>query len=332
MNAVLELVDVTRLFHVRGAQGAEGRIVRAVDGVSLTVRPGEILGIAGESGSGKSTVAELIVGLQTPTRGRILFEGEDLAGFNRQARKAFHRRAQMVFQDPYESINPQHLVRRWIEEPLLIHGIGTPADRTARVCRALDQAELRPAEIFLNRYQHQLSGGQRQRVAIARAIVLEPAFLVADEPVSMLDVSIRAGILRLLRRLRDEIGLTIVYISHDLSTVRYVADRVAIMYGGKLVEVGGADVVLGSPLHPYTRALLSAVPTLAVGGPRRPRVALLAGAPPPVFSCRFAGRCPQAMAVCRQREPALVEIAPGHAAACFLHSEASIPAGQEVRG
>ncbi|KRT77779.1 MAG: oligopeptide/dipeptide ABC transporter ATPase, peptide/nickel transport system ATP-binding protein [Armatimonadetes bacterium CSP1-3] len=331
MNPIVVFDAVTRIFQVRGSTEAGtapgARIVQALDRVSFAVREGEILGLAGESGSGKSTIAELMAALQTPTNGRVLFNGEDLAGLRGAGRREFHRRVQMIFQDPYESINPQHLIRWWVEEPLEIHGIGARADRLERVRRALAQAELRPPDAFLNRYPHQLSGGQRQRVAIARAIVLEPSLLVADEPVSMLDVSVRAGILRLLRRLRDELDLTILYISHDLSTVRYIADRVAILYQGKLVEIGGTDAVMRTPLHPYTQALMSAVPTLVVAGPRRPRVLLPAGngSAATTPSCRFAARCPHAMNVCRQREPLLVELAPGHAVACFLHSEAAVP-------
>ncbi|HEU5300175.1 MAG TPA: ABC transporter ATP-binding protein [bacterium] len=317
MTAVFTLEEVTKRFPRRGG----GAPITALDRVSLTLRPGEILGLAGESGSGKSTMAELLVRLQTPTEGRIRFDGGDLAHLSGETLHAFRRRVQMIFQDPYESINPRFTVRGWVEEPLLIHRTGGPAERLAGVREALERAELRPPDAFLDLFPHHLSGGQRQRLSIARAIVAGPSVLVADEPVSMLDVSVRGGILRLLRALRETLGLAIVYISHDLSTVRQITDRVAVLYRGSLVEIGPTEAVMREPRHPYTQALLSAIPTLSVDGPPRRRVALpLEDGPVPEDACRFAPRCPHVMPVCRERRPALVEQPAGHAAACFLHA------------
>jgi oligopeptide/dipeptide ABC transporter ATP-binding protein len=294
--------------------------VRAVDGVSFAVPPGRVLGIAGESGSGKSTLANLLVGLEQPSDGEILVAGGALG---RRPDAAFRRSVQMVFQDPFGSINPRFTIGRTVAEPLLIHRIGEEAERRRRAAEALDEAELRPGAAFLDRYPHELSGGQRQRVAIARAIVLRPRLLVADEPVSMLDVSVRAGILRLLKRLVAEGEMAMVFITHDLSIVASVCDELAVMYRGVFVEHGPVMEVLRRAVHPYTRALIAAVPVPDPGvRPAPPPAKLLAGGGAETGpGCRFAPRCEHARDACSGREPAMEDVAPGHRAACLRATE-----------
>src|SRR5690554_6504248 len=243
-----------------GLFSREDRYVHAVDGVDFDLNSGEILGLAGESGSGKTTTSEVLVKLQDPTEGTVDFDGVDVGGLRGKAVKNFRRSAQMVFQDPYQTLNPRFTIGDIVGEPLKIHKLAKGDTAKARVVEALDRAGLKPAETYLDRFPHELSGGQHQRVAIARAIVLEPSFIVADEPVSMLDVSIRAGVLNLMRRFRDEMGISFVYVSHDLPTIRYVADRTAIMYLGEIVEIGPTEKVVSERKHPYTRLLLDASP------------------------------------------------------------------------
>lgn len=286
--------------------------VKAIDDISFTIHQGEILGLAGESGSGKTTTGEIMVRLQDATDGVIKFEGKDYLNITHKEEKAFRRQVQMIFQDPYETLNPSFTIFQTIAEPLIIHGIKNKDEIEQRVVKALETAELRPAEEYLYRYPHELSGGQRQRVAIARGIVLEPKFLVADEPVSMLDVSIRAGILNLLKRLQKEMGLTMLYVSHDLSTIKYLCDRIAVMYLGKIVEIGPVDEVIFHPQHPYTKTLLSAMPVpdpdyerqrIEVGGEVADQIHLPEG-------CRFEPRCPFATAACTTCDHTLLERRP----------------------
>jgi oligopeptide/dipeptide ABC transporter ATP-binding protein len=334
-QAVVDLVDVRTWFPVRSGfiaslTGDAQEHVHAVDGVSFSVREGEVLGLVGESGSGKTTTGMTALRLYEPTSGEIRFRGASLAAMSAAEQQAFRRHAQIVFQNPYESLNPRFRIADWIAEPLIIHGIGTAGERGERVMRALEDVELRPPADYLERFPHELSGGQRQRVAIARAIVVEPSFVVADEPVSMLDVSIRAGILNLLRRFSRERGLAILYISHDIATVRYLCHRIATMYAGQIVEIGPTDAVLRRPQHPYTQALIAAIP---VPDPRvrRPRVSLPGEIPslvrPPV-GCRFASRCPFVMDVCRTVAPPLLPTEDGRHVACHLYTEGK-PAGQD---
>jgi len=317
---------------------APKQIVHALDGVSFTVNQGEILALVGESGSGKTTVGMNVLGLQVPTHGRITFDGYDVADWaagrlksgekrdelGRLSRRkqilALRRRAQMVFQDPYESLNPRQTIWEIVVEPLEIHNLGLSADeKEARVRAALEDCGLAPAEHFWNRYPDELSGGQRQRVVVAGALVLEPELLVADEPVSMLDVSIRADILTLLGSLRKSRNITILYTTHDLATAGYFTDRMAVMYLGRVVELGPTVDVLKEPRHPYTQALVSVAP---VPNPRkrRKRMILQGEVPNPIdvpSGCRFHPRCPIATDECKKTDPPYVEITPAHKAACL---------------
>ncbi len=297
--------------------------VHAVEGVTFTLREGELLALVGESGCGKTTTAQAVLRLVDPVSGTIRFEGRDITTLGARALRPLRRRIQIVYQDPYESLDPRLRVRDAVEEPLLIHRLGgSKAERAARVREALARVELSPPELFLDRYPHELSGGQRQRVAIAAGLVLEPRVLVADEPVSMLDVSVRAGVLQLLDGLRRG-GLAIMMITHDLSTAARFADRIAVMYLGRIVEEGPTADVVRNPQHPYTKALLSVVPHRDPRRQRRPQI--LRGETPDAVrvptGCRFHPRCPVAIDVCRKEDPVLARPAsagPEHRAACLL--------------
>jgi peptide/nickel transport system ATP-binding protein len=294
--------------------------LKAVDGVSFDIKQGEILGLAGESGCGKTTTGMVILRLYEPSSGKILFRDQDIVRFTPRAMKDFRREMQIIFQDPYQSLNPRFTVFDTVREPLDIHRIGTDDERIDRVLLSLERAGLPPSRDFLEVYPHQLSGGQRQRVVIAKAVVLEPKFIVADEPVSMLDVSIRAGILNLLRKFANEMGMSILYISHDLSTIRYICNRTAIMYLGRIVEIGPTEEIINRPLHPYVRALLAAVP---VPDPsyRRKRVEITGEVSAPIdlsLGCRFRPRCSEGLSRCLRDEPAMKDMGNGHYVACHL--------------
>ena len=304
--------------------GRQARVVRAVDGLDLRVERGEIVALVGESGSGKTTLGRAAVGAIAPTRGSILLDGQDVHGLKGQAKLDYHRRVQIIFQDPYESLNPKETVFDIVSEALDVQRLARdPAERAVRVERALEEAGLRPATAYLERYPHELSGGQRQRVAIAAAMVLDPEIVVADEPVSMLDVSIRAGILRVMLDLREHRNVGFLFITHDLSLAWAFADRIAVMYLGKIVEIGSSEQIVHAPQHPYTRALLAVLPSRLAGRDRQRE--LLKGEIPDAYrlppGCRFAPRCPVAFDRCRVEEPSLIPLAGGHASACWLSAE-----------
>lgn len=301
------------------AKGGPDRVLRALDDVSFDIGAGEVLGLVGESGSGKSTTGRLLVGLEELSAGAIRIDGADAVAQRRDDRKAFHRRVQMVFQDPYGSLNPQHTVGEILARPLSYQGIRNRAEIARRVDAALDEVGLSPVANYREKFPHQLSGGQRQRVCIARAIVLEPSFVVADEPISMLDVSIKWDVIRLLKRLVRERGISLLYITHDLATVGMVCDRIAIMYLGRIVEAGPVRQVLAAPRHPYTRALIDSVPSSDPDF-RRPEPGILetpsTDAPERPAGCGFSPRCPRADARCRSEVPPDLLLS-GRSHACF---------------
>jgi peptide/nickel transport system ATP-binding protein len=304
--------------------------IHAVDDVSFALRPGTITALVGESGSGKSTVARLLARLYEPTSGHVLFEGRDVTGERRRRDLLRYRsQVQMIFQDPFGSLNPVKTVRHHIARPLLIHDRDTGASLDARVIALLETVGLVPGDKYAAKYPHELSGGQRQRVAIARALAAEPTVLVADEPTSMLDVSIGVGILNLMLELKEQHELALLYVTHDLAGARYVADTVLVMYAGQIVEQGPAEDVLSNPLHPYTQLLLSAVPDPAARGraPIELRKGLASAAVDPAEGCRFAGRCPLRIAICDEVTPGLVAARPAQSARC--HVTAPSPAIRE---
>lgn len=318
---LLELEDLRVYFPVRRGLIFERTIaeVKAVDGVSMSIRRGEALGLVGESGCGKTTIGRAILKLLKPTDGAIRFDGVDTATFGPAELAGFRRRVQAIFQDPYGSLNPRMKVADIIAEPLLVHRTeATAAGRLAQVHRLLDICGL--ATAHAERFPHEMSGGQRQRVGIARALALNPDFIVCDEPVSALDVSIQAQIVRLLEDLRDEFGLTYLFIGHDLSVVRHLCQRVAVMYLGRMVEIGDSDSLFDNPMHPYTQALLSAVPVPDPDIEKTRAQQVLGGEVPspmnPPAGCVFHTRCPRAVPSCGSEVPSLVRIGEEHAAAC----------------
>jgi oligopeptide transport system ATP-binding protein len=322
---LLEVSDLAKHYPVRRGLvlGRTVGQVRAVDGVDFHLERGETLALVGESGCGKSTTARLVLRLIDPTAGSIRFEGADITTLSGQKLRALRRRMQIIFQDPYASLDPRARVGATLEEPMIVHGRGDAAERRARVAELLRVVGLAP--YHAERYPHEFSGGQRQRIGIARALAVNPALVVCDEPVSALDVSIQAQVLNLLASLRDRFGLSYLFIAHDLAVVRHVADRVAVMYLGRIVETAPKRALFARPLHPYTQALLSAIP-LPDPRARRERKAR-EGEPAsplnPPAGCRFHPRCPHAIGRCRTEAPVLRSLAPGHQAAC--HRAESLP-------
>ena len=311
-----ELVRASALYKHFPVEGSDD-VVRAVDGVSFQIFKGETLGLVGESGCGKSTVGRCLLRLIEPTTGDVQFEGRTILGLNGSRLRALRREMQIIFQDPYASLNPRMRVGDIISEPLAIHGIGTREERRTRVADLFRRVGLDPD--FAKRYPHEFSGGQRQRIGVARALALNPKLIVADEPVSALDVSVQAQVVNLLQDLQSEFGLTYLFISHGLAVVEHISTRVAVMYLGRIVEVADAAGLYENPLHPYTKALLSAIP---VPDPahRRDRIILTGDVPTPInppSGCRFRTRCPIAIDECATVDPDLREISPGHTAACI---------------
>ncbi len=330
-GVVWEVKNLTKLFPIKAGfiaslMGKEVH-VHAVNDVEFKIYDREILGIVGESGCGKTTCGRLLVRLETPTRGTMQFNGQEIGGLKGRELKRFRRSVQMIFQDPYESLNPRLSVFATIAEPLIVHGVGdTIEDREELVRKALEYAELKPPEEFMYRFPHELSGGQRQRVAIARTLVLRPQFIVADEPVSMLDVSIRAGIMNLMLNLREEYGIPFMFISHDVSVTRYMSDRIGVMYLGDFAELAGSEDIIKNPMHPYTEALLSAVP---VPDPtaKHGRVKIKGDLPSPINlppGCTFHPRCLYKKDICKSQAPEFKEVEPGHFVHCHFAGELPI--------
>jgi oligopeptide transport system ATP-binding protein len=295
--------------------------IKAVDGIDFYIRRGETLGLVGESGCGKSTTGRAILQLYRPTAGHVYFEGVDLTQMKGEQLRRQRRKMQMIFQDPYASLNPRMTVGNIIGEPLEVHNIARGKEKRERVMELLQVVGLNP--YFINRYPHEFSGGQRQRIGIARALAVNPDFIVCDEPISALDVSIQAQIINLLEELQEQFGLTYLFIAHDLSVVRHISDRVAVMYLGKIVEMTDRDTLYTNPLHPYTQALLSAVPIPdPVVESKRQRIILEGDVPSPANppkGCRFCTRCPRVMDICREREPEFKDVGNEHYVACFLY-------------
>ena len=304
----------------RGVFQRQVGAVRAVDGVSFDVKRGETLGLVGESGCGKSTTGRTILQLYKPTAGSVTFDGTDLVKLKGEHMRQMRRKMQMIFQDPYASLNPRMTVAQLVGEPLMVHNVATGAEINERVAHLLELVNLNPA--FATRYPHEFSGGQRQRIGVARALALQPSFIICDEPISALDVSIQAQVVNLLEELQEQFNLTYLFIAHNLSMVKHISDRVAVMYLGVIVELATRDELYSKPLHPYTQALLSAVPIPdPIADSKRQRTILQGDVPSPAnppSGCRFRTRCPIAEAVCAETRPEFREIRPGHFVACFF--------------
>jgi len=329
---ILQVENLKKHFvpHLTLAQSISGKVkkvVKAVDGLTFGIRRGEIFGLIGESGSGKTTTGKLIMKLIDPTSGKLIFNGDDVTVTNKERTQAYRRQVQMIFQDPYASMNPRFKIRDVLEEPLIIHKVpGDHVKHEQMVIKALTDVKLNPPVEFMGRYPHMLSGGQRQRVATARTLILNPMMLVADEPVSMIDLSTRAEILHMMKDVQRDMGLTYLYITHDLSTARYFTDRIAVMYLGRIVEMGRADDVIDNPIHPYTKALIEAVPEPETGRVNIIKELPISGEIPSPANipsgCRFHTRCPYAKPECSsEAEPELMDVGNGHLHACRRYKE-----------
>ena len=328
-SELMRVVDLYKHFPLgtgllSGLRSREGRSVKAVDGISFSVRQGEIFGLVGESGCGKTTTGRAVLRLIEPTSGQVFFDDVELTGLGDRDMKRYRREMQIIFQDPFDSLNPKMTIYDLVAEPLQIHGIGSgESERRDLASKALEEVQLTPPEDFLFRYPHELSGGQRQRIAIARALILRPRFVVADEPVSMLDVSIRTEVLNLMLDLKVKYGLTYLFITHDLAIARYMSNMIGVMYLGKIIEYGEVIHVLDDPDHPYTQALMAAVP-VADARIKRGDLPIKGETPQPINipkGCRFNPRCPYAFDRCFKEVPELFQVEPGHGAACFLYEE-----------
>ena len=328
----LEAIHLHKDFPVFRGVAGPSRVVHAVEDVSLALRPGKVTALVGESGSGKTTMARLLARLYPPTAGEIYFQGQPTSSGGGAAMRSYRRHVQIVFQDPFSSLNPVHTVRYHLSRPLKIYGHVHGTYETEQQSLALlERVSLTPAEQFLDKYPHELSGGQRQRIAIARALAAQPTVLLADEPVSMLDVSIRLGVLNLLAGLKEQDRLALLYITHDMASARYFADETCVMYAGQLVEGGPSEDIVQRPAHPYTQLLISAAPdpdasiASATGQADAPKEIPARGEPPslinPPSGCRFHPRCPHAMPVCRERFPGRTELGGGHFTHCFLYGD-----------
>jgi oligopeptide/dipeptide ABC transporter ATP-binding protein len=319
MNTLLQVTDLKKYFPIRG--GILNRVVnnvQAVNSVTFDVRKGEVVGLVGESGSGKTTVGRTLLRLEEATSGSVSFDGTDILTLPKEEMRKFRKRMQIIFQDPYASLNPREKIRTVIGHALGQHDIGTPADRAERSVRLLEQVGL--SADYLDRFPHEFSGGQRQRIGIARALAVDPEFVVADEPVSALDVSIQAQVINLLDDLRDQFDLTMLFIAHDLAVVEHICDRVIVMYLGRIMEIAPAATLYSNPNHPYTQALLSAVP-IPKPGRKRARVVLKGDIPSPInppSGCVFRTRCPRAVADCAVVVPTLNKVGVDHFSACIL--------------
>lgn len=327
IEPIIKVENLKAWFPVRRSIGqilrGEHSWVKAVDGITFTIFKGEIFGLVGESGCGKTTTGKLMMKLLEPTDGKISFQGEDVTHLDRRKIKKYHRNIQMVFQDPYSSMNPRFRARDVLEEPLIIHQVGvTRAEREEIIRSSLKEVRLIPPEEFMERFPHMLSGGQRQRIATARTLVLSPSMIVADEPVSMIDLSTRAEILHIMKTVQRELGLTYLYITHDLSTARYFTDRIAVMYLGKIVELGAAGRVIDQAFHPYTQALIAAVCEPVSGKSNTIKQIPIKGEIPSAADipsgCRFHPRCLYTQTRCQEEEPETRELRPGHLVACHF--------------
>jgi len=327
-ETLIRVEDLTKWFPVRLGFFSElirgsKLFVKAVDKISFDIKKGEIFGLAGESGSGKTTTGRLLLRLIEPTSGKIYFKNEEITRLSPKKFTPYRRKMQIVFQDPYESLNPRMTIGNIVAEPLIVQKVyKSPEEVKERVIKALEDVELKPAEEFMDRYPHEVSGGQRQRVAVARALVLQPEFIVADEPVSMLDVSIRAEVLNLMIELMEKYEVTFLYITHDLALARHLCHRIAIMYLGKIVEKGYAEDIIFEPLHPYTKALIAAVPVPDPSS-KRLEVVIKGEIPSPInppTGCRFHTRCPSYIGdICRLKEPPLIPVGKDRYVACHLY-------------
>jgi oligopeptide/dipeptide ABC transporter ATP-binding protein len=326
MPDLIEVYKLSKHFPVRsGLFNRKKRFVYAMDNLSFTLGYRQTLGLVGESGCGKSTASRTILNLLTPTAGEVWFEGENIFNLTAKKRRRIRQGVQIVFQDPFGSLNPRLTVRRIVEEPLLTHKVGDAASRRREVAQILAKVGLLPEH--MNRFPHEFSGGQRQRIMLARAIVLKPKLIIADEPVSALDVSVQAQMLNLMVRLQKELDLSYIFISHDLGVIRHVSHKVAVMYLGEIVEMAPVDMIYDKPLHPYTRSLIASVPVPDPRMKNRDRVVLEGDVPSPrnpPSGCRFHTRCPECMPICSREKPPEREVSTGHVVACHLYSEGEI--------